>query len=53
MEEFREAHTDLDAGVYDVLGPEKAVAAMVSYGSTGPAQVKEQVQRWKKLLQAN
>ena len=53
LEEFREAHTDLDAGVYDVLGPEKAVAAMVSYGSTGPAQVKEQVQRWKKLLQAN
>ena len=29
--------------VYDVLGPEKAVAAMQSYGSTGPAQVREQV----------
>ncbi len=51
LEEFREAHPDLDAGVYDVLGPEKAVAAMVSYGSTGPAQVKEQVRRWKELLQ--
>jgi argininosuccinate lyase len=51
LEEFREAHADLDATVYEVLGPEKAVAAMVSYGSTGPAQVKEQVRRWKELLQ--
>jgi argininosuccinate lyase len=51
LEEFREAHPDLDASVYDVLGPEKAVAAMVSYGSTGPAEVKEQVRRWKELLQ--
>jgi argininosuccinate lyase len=50
LEEFRQAHPGLDAGVYDVLGPEKAVAAMTSYGSTGPAQVKEQVLRWKKLL---
>ena len=51
LDEFRQAHPDLDASVYDVLGPEKAVAAMVSYGSTGPAQVKEQVRRWKELLQ--
>ena len=51
LEEFREAHPDLDASVYDVLGPEKAVAAMVSYGSTGPAQVEEQVRRWKERLQ--
>ena len=50
LEEFREAHPDLDASVYNVLGPEKAVAAMVSYGSTGPAQVREQVRRWKELL---
>jgi argininosuccinate lyase len=51
LEDFREAHADLDATVYEVLGPEKAVAAMVSYGSTGPDQVKEQVRRWKELLQ--
>ena len=50
LEEFREAQPDLDAGVYDILGPEKAVAAMQSYGSTGPAQVREQVRRWKELL---
>ena len=51
LEDFRQAHPELDAGVYDVLGPAKAVAAMTSYGSTGPAQVKEQVRRWKELLQ--
>jgi argininosuccinate lyase len=50
LDEFREAHADLDASVFDVLGPEKAVAAMVSYGSTGPEQVKEQVRRWKERL---
>ncbi len=50
LEDFRQAHPELDAGVYDALGPAKAVAAMTSYGSTGPAQVKEQVRRWKELL---
>jgi argininosuccinate lyase len=48
--EFSEAHPELDASVYDVLGPAKAVAAMMSYGSTGPKQVSEQVERWKVAL---
>jgi argininosuccinate lyase len=52
LDEFREAGPDLDASVFEVLGPEKAVAAMISYGSTGPEQVKEQVRRWKELLQS-
>lgn len=51
LDEFREAHPELDASVYDVLGPEKAVAAMLSDGSTGPAQVQQQVRQWKELLQ--
>ena len=50
LADFREAHPELDASVYDVLGPEKAVAAMMSYGSTGPEQVRGQVQRWKEKL---
>lgn len=50
LDDFREADPSLDASVFDVLGPEKAVAAMVSYGSTGPEQVKEQVRRWKERL---
>jgi argininosuccinate lyase len=52
LEEFREAQPDLDASVYDVLGPKKAVAAMVSYGSTGPAEVKKQIAAWKERLQS-
>jgi argininosuccinate lyase len=50
LDELREAHPDLDAGVYDILSPENAVAAFDSYGSTGPAHVKEQVRRWKESL---
>ena len=50
LAEFREADAQLDASVYDVLGPEKAVAAMMSYGSTAPKEVKKQVQRWKEKL---
>ncbi len=50
LDDFHEADPSLDASVYDVLGPEKAVAAMRSFGSTGPEQVKEQVRRWRELL---
>jgi argininosuccinate lyase len=52
LEEFRQADAGLDEGVYQVLGPQRAVAAMKSYGSTGPAQVQQQIDRWKKLLAA-
>ena len=51
IEEFRAARAELDESVYAVLGPERAVAAMKSYGSTGPERVKEQVARWKEILQ--
>jgi argininosuccinate lyase len=50
LAEFQEAHADLDQGVYEVLGAARAVAAMQSYGSTAPAEVAKQVQRWKELL---
>jgi hypothetical protein len=29
---------------------EKAVAAMTSYGSTGPAEVRRQIAHWKEIL---
>ncbi len=50
LQEFREAHADLDESVYEVLGPAKAIEAMRSYGSTGPAQVRAQIERWKRTL---
>jgi len=48
--EFQAAHTALDETVYGVLGVEQAIEAFVSYGSTAPAQVAKQVQRWKERL---
>jgi argininosuccinate lyase len=50
LEEFRQAHAVLDERVYNVLGPKNAVAAMVSFGSTGREQVQGQLGRWKELL---
>ncbi|MFH1923693.1 MAG: argininosuccinate lyase [Planctomycetota bacterium] len=50
VEDFREAHPDLDESVYEVLGVEQAVRAMQSDGSTGPEQVQRQVERWKERL---
>lgn len=48
--ELREVDPKLDESVYDVLGAERAVAAMLSYGSTGREQVRQQIQRWKEHL---
>ncbi len=50
QEEFTAAHPSLDARVYDVLGPEAAVRAFVSYVSTAPAEVARQVEAWKRKL---
>jgi len=51
LADFQGAHPAVGHDVYQVLGAENAVRAMQSYGSTGPAQVGEQVQFWKKRLQ--
>jgi argininosuccinate lyase len=50
LTEFQTAYPDLDKSVYDVLGVEKTVAAMKSYGSTAPNEVRKQVERWKQRL---
>jgi len=52
LAEFQESHAALDAAVYDVLGPENAVAAMISYGSTNRSQVLAQITRWKESLRS-
>lgn len=51
IEDFREAHRDLDEGVYNVLGVEQAVRSMRSYGSTAPEEVARQIESWKRRLQ--
>jgi argininosuccinate lyase len=53
LDEFRTADASLDASVYQVLGAQHATSAFTSYGSTGPAQVAEQLFHWKKKLSHN
>ena len=50
LEDFQAVDGRLDESIYEILGPEKAVAAFVSYGSTGPTQVDQQILRWKQKL---
>jgi argininosuccinate lyase len=50
LDEFRTAEASLDESVYGVLGVEKAIAAFKSYGSTAPAEVRKQIERWKTKL---
>ncbi len=47
LAEFQAVDPALDKSVYEILGVEKAVAAMASYGSTNPDRVKDQVRQWK------
>jgi len=53
LDVVQEIEPTLDVSVYDVFGAEKAVAAMQSYGSTAPKQVREQMERWKIKLGIN
>lgn len=52
LDEFQAADALLDVSVYGVLGPEQAVQAFASYGSTAPAQVADQLLQWKQKLNA-
>ena len=50
LEVFQAEHVELDESVYEVLGVERAVAAMQSEGSTAPEEVKKQIARWKEQI---
>jgi argininosuccinate lyase len=51
LADLQAAHPALTAEVYQVLGARRTVDAFKSYGSTAPAEVAKQVERWKKKLQ--
>jgi argininosuccinate lyase len=51
LDEFRSAHASLDKTAYDILGVERAVEAITSYGSTNPAQVEHQLAAWRERLE--
>jgi argininosuccinate lyase len=48
--ELLEAHPQLGPEVRDWLGVENAINAFHSYGSTAPAEVEKQLERWEKKL---
>ncbi len=50
LDDYRQADSSLDETVYEVLGVERAVTAMKSYGSTAPDQVRQQIEDWKRRL---
>jgi argininosuccinate lyase len=50
LADFRSADPSLDDSVYEILGVDKAIAAFQSYGSTAPAEVRKQIERWKAKL---
>lgn len=50
LDEIRQIAPACDGAVYQVLGPRQAVAALRSYGSSGPDLVGQQVAQWKQRL---
>jgi argininosuccinate lyase len=50
---FRAAHESLDLSVYEVLGAQRTVEAITSYGSTNPEQVEHQLMIWREKLSEN
>lgn len=50
IEVMQELAPELDETVYDCLGTKNAVEAFVSYGSTCPAEVRAQIDKWKEQL---
>jgi argininosuccinate lyase len=50
LADFQQADGRLDERVYQVLGPQNAVRAFQSYGSSAPAEVRRQIDRWKQQL---
>ena len=50
LTDFQAADASLDESVYDVLGVQNAIRAFRSYGSTAEAEVRKQVEMWKKRM---
>ena len=48
--DFRNEYEGFDYNVFEVLGAHNVVAAMKSYGSTAPEQVRNQIEDWKERL---
>jgi argininosuccinate lyase len=47
LDDFRSADASIDESIYSVLGVERSINGFRSYGSTAPAEVRKQIDRWK------
>jgi argininosuccinate lyase len=50
LDDMQSVHPEITRDVFTVLGVENSVASRTSYGGTAPAQVRVQIDRWKKVL---
>jgi argininosuccinate lyase len=50
LADMQSVHADITEAVFSVLGVQNSVASRVSYGGTAPANVREQVARWRTEL---
>ena len=50
LKTFHEIYDGFDYNVFEVLGVKNAVAAMKSYGSTAPSEVRRQIEFWKEKI---
>jgi argininosuccinate lyase len=50
IDDFRATDPSLDKSVYDILGVDRAINSFKSYGSTAPAEVRKQIELWKKRV---
>lgn len=50
LDDMKSVHKHITADVFDVLGVQNSVNSRISYGGTAPAQVREQIKRWKEIL---
>jgi argininosuccinate lyase len=51
LQDMQSVHADITADVFEVLGVHNSVASRTSYGGTAPERVREQIARWKKVLE--
>ncbi|WP_299786575.1 argininosuccinate lyase [uncultured Marivita sp.] len=51
LQDMQSVHADITADVFEVLGVHNSVASRTSYGGTAPVRVREQIARWKEVLE--
>ena len=51
LDDLQSVHDGINSDIFEVLGVDNSVASRTSYGGTSPAQVRNQVARWREILE--